>query len=252
MLVDPLSWANDFKLCGGKKQSPIDIVTANMIHIPNMSPLVFTGTPSGGCTLINTGHAVQCTLDPTFSYSVTGGPFSYNYRLGQFHVHFGSDATKGSEHRLNGRAFAAEVHFVFYNSDMYLSVADAADNANGLAVIGGLVDLHAKHHNEFDKIANNAQYVKYAGDTHYIANFDVSKLMPHHHYYATYAGSLTTPTCDESVTWVVLNNHIHATDAQLNKLRTQVYTGDAIDPGVLMVNNFRPAQPLNARRVFFN
>jgi len=41
---------------------------------------------------------------------MTGGPLgSQKYRLEQFHLHWGSDDTKGSEHTINGQMYAAEV-----------------------------------------------------------------------------------------------------------------------------------------------
>lgn len=94
-----------------------------MIHIPFMVPLQFTGSPVGGCTLINAGYAIECVLDPNFSYTVTGGPFSYHYQLAQFNTHFGSNPNQGSEHQVNGHAYAAEVKFTIvsfiYNSTVY-------------------------------------------------------------------------------------------------------------------------------------
>lgn len=44
------------------------------------------------------------------NYSVTGGHLGQNvYKLVQFHVHWGSDDSKGSEHTVGGSAYAAEV-----------------------------------------------------------------------------------------------------------------------------------------------
>jgi hypothetical protein len=38
-----------------------------------------------------------------------GGPLEDEYELLQFHAHWGADNEHGSEHTVDGRAFAAEV-----------------------------------------------------------------------------------------------------------------------------------------------
>lgn len=38
-----------------------------------------------------------------------GGPLTDNYKLEQFHLHWGSTDDQGSEHTINGQMYAAEV-----------------------------------------------------------------------------------------------------------------------------------------------
>lgn len=40
---------------------------------------------------------------------VTGGGLPGTYIVDQFHFHWGSDDTRGSEHEINGKHFAMEV-----------------------------------------------------------------------------------------------------------------------------------------------
>ena len=40
---------------------------------------------------------------------LSGGPLEGEYELLQFHAHWGSDLTKGSEHTVDGHAYAGEV-----------------------------------------------------------------------------------------------------------------------------------------------
>ena len=40
---------------------------------------------------------------------VTGGPLTHNYKLVQFHFHWGKTNKSGSEHRIDGAMFPAEV-----------------------------------------------------------------------------------------------------------------------------------------------
>ena len=60
----------------------------------------------------NTGHDVQAKLDAASSKSTTvsGGPLGSGvFRVVQFHFHFSSDKSQGSEHQIDGSGSAAEV-----------------------------------------------------------------------------------------------------------------------------------------------
>jgi hypothetical protein len=61
-----------------------------------------------------------------------------------------------------------------------------------------------------------------------------------------YSGSLTTPRCDEVVTWTVFSNPNFMSSAQLQQFRT--LTNDENRP---LVNNDRPVQPMGNRIVQF-
>lgn len=49
----------------------------------------------------------------TFDLGLKGGPLEQEHALWQFHAHWGDDGTKGSEHTLDGKRFAAEVTLSF-------------------------------------------------------------------------------------------------------------------------------------------
>ena len=62
-------------------------------------------------------------------------------------------------------------------------------------------------------------------------------LLPAHHGYYSFDGSLTTPPCSENVRWFVLKTPVEASEAQVNEFR------------VRYAHNNRPTQPLNARLI---
>jgi len=55
--------------------------------------------------------------------------------------------------------------------------------------------------------------------------------------YDTYAGSLTTPPCSETVTWFVLHQYAHLSGDQFDAFRH------------ILGNNFRPLQQRNGRTI---
>ena len=64
--------------------------------------------------------------------------------------------------------------------------------------------------------------------------------------YSTYEGSLTTPPCAESVEWINFLTPLKISRAQLQQFR--MLDDDNMND---IVDNFRPPQPLNGRKVRF-
>jgi len=63
-------------------------------------------------TLVNTGRDLRVVLDePSIGHcvNITGGPLSYQYRITEVLLHFGSISSLGSEHTIAGLSFPAEV-----------------------------------------------------------------------------------------------------------------------------------------------
>ena len=84
--------------------------------------------------------AVKFSVDESHGARISGGPLSDSYLLNQFHIHWGSEKGRGSEHTLDGEQFDAEIHLVHYNENYdNLSHALAANESNSLAVLGVFV-----------------------------------------------------------------------------------------------------------------
>lgn len=61
-------------------------------------------------TMYNTGRHVSFRPDPVQLVNVSGGPLPYSHRLQEIRLHFGSEDGFGSEHRIDGDSFSAEVN----------------------------------------------------------------------------------------------------------------------------------------------
>lgn len=65
--------------------------------------------------------------------------------------------------------------------------------------------------------------------------------------YLTYEGSLTQPSCQETVQWILLNKPVYMTSHLFHSLRTAMSSENSHG-----ADNFRPTQKLNSRTVRTN
>ena len=65
---------------------------------------------------------------------VTGGGLEGRYNFVQLHFHWGSDSSHGSEHLINFRSYAAELHIVHY-AQKYGTIAEATQSGRPTLLI---------------------------------------------------------------------------------------------------------------------
>ncbi|KAJ8339907.1 hypothetical protein SKAU_G00345400 [Synaphobranchus kaupii] len=169
------------------------------------------------------------------------------YRLKQFHFHWGGKGCQGSEHTVDGKTYASELHLVHWNAARYKSFGEAAAAPDGLAVLGVFLET-GDDHRGLHKITDALYMVKFKGSATDFRGFNPTCLLPNSLNYWTYPGSLTTPPLHESVTWIVLKQPIKVSEKQMAKFRMLLFTGEEEDKK-RMENNFRPPQPLKGRKV---
>lgn len=108
----PDHWAEiDGAFCDGESQSPIDIDTGNVV-LQDYEDWTMEGynfdEEVGYATLVsNNGHTLAVNLAGDFSLS--GGGLPNKFKAAQFHFHWGSVNTQGSEHTVDRTSFPAEV-----------------------------------------------------------------------------------------------------------------------------------------------
>ena len=91
----------------------------------------------------------------------------------------------------------------------------------------------------------------FADQKAFVERLDVSRLLPDTDEYMTYSGSLTQPSCNEGVRWIVINKALQISRLQISQLR-KLMQGDVFNPKASLSNNFRPLQPLNSRIIHTN
>lgn len=224
--------------CGGDRQSPINIKTSKTRRAgKGFGPLVF--------------KKYNCPVDGEFENMATNVEFVPNvkkatltnkfgkYILQQFHFHWGRNKFEGSEHTVNGNQFAAEIHFVHLKEGA--SPSDTAgDTFSVVAVLCKAANIPVKGiWKTLSPVPTDFEEKNEVEDLVY------NTLLPNNRDYYHYEGSLTTPLCNETVQWFVLQHPIEIPKAFLADLRNV----ERDEFGTLLTNNFRDVQPLNNRVV---
>ncbi|XP_014239068.1 carbonic anhydrase 2 isoform X2 [Trichogramma pretiosum] len=251
----PSTWVDKFPMAAGSRQSPVNIETDRVEtdhEALSSKPLRWKYPATASRAIVNPGYCWRVDTDGDGTY-LTGGPLMDDvYKLEQYHCHWGCSDSRGSEHTVDGQAFAGELHLVHWNTTKYKTFAEAARAPDGLAVLGVFLKA-GKAHEELEKIARLLPYVSHKDDNLPInESIDPSKLLPDDNGYWTYLGSLTTPPCNESVTWILFKRYIEVSHHQLNVFRNlrKFPRGEECpcheNHGVV-INNFRPPLPLGNR-----
>jgi carbonic anhydrase len=143
---------------------------------------------------------------------------------------------------------------VHWNSSNYANCGEAAGHPDGLAVLGILLKVGAMNP-EFQKIVDLIPNIPHCGEKAALRKtIDPTKMLPKTFSYWTYPGSLTTPPCTESVTWILFKEPVEVSEDQLAAFRRMRYykrgkerPSDEFDG--LIINNYRPPLPLGNREV---
>jgi carbonic anhydrase len=195
------------------RQSPIDI--DRVVVDRRLAPLRLQlhGTP---LALTNNGHSIEQEYEPGSTLALDGTV----YDLTQFHFHTLSEHTVGGQHGV------MELHAVF---------ADPASDKK--AVVGMLYAIGKPNHFISELMAEGLP--RKSGDE--IADpakdINVGDALTSTARYYTYPGSLTTPPCSETVTWLVLHDFAQLSKQQFEAFRT------------ILGNDFRPLQHRNGRTI---
>lgn len=252
----PSKWGIYYPKCNGTKQSPINIETDKAKYDQNLGNITFNnyGEPPANVTFTaqNNGHSLGISFSNFTSANeptIEGGGLPGTFRLLAFHFHWGKNNSDGAEHHLNNDSHACEMHMVHWNTK-YSSVDEAKNHTDGLAVLGVFVDV-GERNDVFDNFLNMSMYnVTYPNTTATVKSFNLTALLPFKKTFYRYNGSLTTPGCDEVVTWTNFANDISCSEDQINEFRKMMHKQGNETQKIYRTD--RPVQPLNGRQVKAN
>jgi carbonic anhydrase len=232
--------------CAESSQSPIDIVQASAdtsLKFPVMES-------NGGCNewlQFSDNHAFEvafkCSDKMTLDYEGT------QYSLLQFHFHY------SSEHTVGGGMYAGELHMVHKSADnkllvlgVFLSTVDTTRENDFMKTFW---DVSEKYYNQSGSGDVDSQYT-YA---YHVSNSAVyvdpyTHFLPASKNYFTYSGSLTTYPCTQGVTWIVFEEAIKISSADLSHIKQAVQNmPNTITLSSYGYEDWRPTLPLNTRSV---
>ncbi|WP_025772246.1 carbonic anhydrase [Thioalkalivibrio sp. HK1] len=216
--IGPSCWGglrSEFSLCDcGKEQSPIDLAQPERLPL---SPIEFDyrQVRAGVGDVIDTGTTLQLNCASGGGIRIDG----IRYDLVQLHFHH------GSEHLIDGRRLAMELHLVHRSKE------------GDICVIGVLLEEGA-HNHAFDPIWRHLRKGKESdgiGVDESPATVDPASLLPVRRSTWRYRGSLTTPPCKEGVRWLVMTEPSSLSSAQIAAY------------GAVYPDSHRPVQPLGER-----
>ncbi|XP_042477961.1 alpha carbonic anhydrase 1, chloroplastic-like [Macadamia integrifolia] len=225
----PDKWGSlkpEFSTCStGKLQSPVNIVTKDVIYNPKLQPLNRDYRTSNS-TLINHGYSIGLFYgSDKVGVMIHDGK---NYTLKQVHWH------SPSEHTINGIRYPLELHQVHIADDGSISVVGVLYNYGApdllLLQIKSKLDELAKEACGEDEIAKIP-----------IGHMGTKYLRRGAFKYYRYVGSLTTPPCTQNVTWTIIAKVREVSKEQIEAL-TAPLEGSC-------KSNSRPVQALYGRKI---
>ena len=140
-------------------------------------------------------------------------------------------------------SFPLELHIVHVNDQM--EVSEALQNPLGLAVLGVMFVIQEDDNPVLQPIIDHLHAVRAAGSEVKLPEIILDHLLPSDRdSFYRYQGSLTTPGCNEVVTWTVFTETVGVSTRQMEEFRKLETSGHGY-----IVDNFRPLQPINGRVV---
>ena len=229
--------------CNGHFQSPIDI-RSEITSSTEELDLTVVYSAKTNLNFVNNGHTLQAS--PFGGYVPLEVNFNKTkYNFAQMHFHWSEDPGTGTEHSFDGQQNALEVHFVSYNSK-YENFAQAASQQDGLLVLAVLGEekTNSSFNDDWLRSLSDLRYAKSEGSTN---GSDITELIPRSPF-IVYKGSLTTPPCSETVTWVVSTAKFAVSKKTMYLFR-RVYAVNENGENYSPKSRVRAIQPLNGRSI---
>ncbi|GAB0097666.1 Carbonic anhydrase [Sergentomyia squamirostris] len=240
-VIGPENWGGACD--SGMKQSPVDLAFKASVR-GKFPQLHFEDydEPIADAKVLNTGHSIQINVGSPPNVVLSGGGLPSEYVMEQMHFHW------GSEHTINGRRYALELHLVHFDSK-YPTIQEAVGNRSGVAVLGVLFYVSSEANPDLENILRSAKTAKdvVGLSDPLLQPLAPEELLPNNRdSYFRYEGSLTTPGCGEAVQWTVFTESLPISFEQLERFKN-IKTNN----GTVLTHNFRTVQPLNSRPLIF-
>ena len=208
----PENWGDlsaSYSACrAGLQQSPINLHNSVNATLATLD-IRYQPIP---LTILNNGHTIQVNSSADNLIQLDGKEF----KLLQFHFHH------PSEHTVEDEPFPMEMHFVHANAREELAVL-------------GIFLREGTENTVLRSVWKAMPSKKTAATIVPDEQVDIAQLLPRDRSTFRFFGSLTTPPCSEIVKWIIFQDPIEVSSAQVEQFRD------------IFPLNARPTQPLNRR-----
>lgn len=240
----PDQWAGD---CKKNQQSPINIVTSKTKVNHRLTPLIFVGyDQKKKWEIKNNQHSVEMSLGK--GICILGGELPARYEAVQLHLHWSEELNRGSEHSIDGKHFAMEMHVVHKKMTTSNKAQDSKDK---IAVLAFMIEVGNEVNEGFQPLVEVLSRISKPYTNSTVRESSLQDMLPEKEKlfaYFRYQGSLTTPNCDETVIWTVFKEPIKIHKDQFLEFSKKLYYDK--EQKLNMKDNVRPLQPLGNRQVF--
>ena len=241
-------WGDFCNLPTSRMQTPINIVTADVVQSEALIPLEFDeqweGSFDGTC--LNGGINLRFVPSENETSPTLRNHLGVYQHL-QFHMHWGSQDDIGTGHEIDGTQYGVEFHWVNtqLNSNFSFATATNESDRNSLSVLAVLAEANDSMPISGVWAQLDPTRITNDGDAFSVTDLLYSDLLPESRDYYYTPGGFTSPPCLEIVQWFVMKERIQVPSAYIEQLRTMRF-----DDGTLMLTNHRDSQPLNDRTVY--
>jgi len=154
---------------------------------------------------------------------------------------------------MTGKRSLESCTWCFFNVDKYATFAEAVTHPDGLAVVGRWIEQSESPSVECEvlkEMISKIPTIPYNDDkpAAMAQPIHLPLLLPQDTTaYYSYPGSLTTPPCNECVTWIMYRDPMKFSEAQLNMCRRMYMTGRNDAQQIPCMDTNRPPCPLGNR-----
>ncbi|XP_057294046.1 carbonic anhydrase 2-like isoform X1 [Hydractinia symbiolongicarpus] len=247
----PDYWHRNFPVAASTYQSPVNIELSEVEYNESLTELILTGYEDiqmdKKLKLCNNGCTIKLKLEN--GVRASRADFTNTYEALFVCFHWSTDNSRGSEHCVDGKSYPMEIQLIHKNTKY--TEDEMFDKKDGLLMLAYFVEISDEENINLSQITDNLKKIKYKGEEVKIDNFPLRTILPNNiSKYYQYVGSLTTPPCNECVTWIVLSDTINMSQEQMDNFRL-LYSGDN-NTSQLLHNNYRPLQKLHHRKIKTN